>query len=317
MRRRAAARADLRLVLRPVPRRHPQHPRRGRRAAPRDEHRVRRAATTTYQVDEVGYNQLRQVTEHDRCRPGEVGYVVANVRGVQETRAGDTIFDADHRAASALPGYRDIQSMVFAGIYPDRREAVRRAARRAREAAAQRRLAALRAGVVDGAGLRVPLRVPGPPAHGDRAGAAGARVRPRPHHHRAERGVPRLQDRRRHGARSRIPRTMPHGAGVDRIEEPFVKARILAPADYIGAIMTLGHGAARRVPDMQLPRRRAASNSTSSFRWREIILDFYDKLKTVQPRLRLARLRVPRLPRERAGEARHAASTAMPWTPSA
>ena len=44
--------------------------------------------------------------------------MVANVRSVQETRAGDTIFDAANRAAEALPGYQDVHSMVFAGIYP-------------------------------------------------------------------------------------------------------------------------------------------------------------------------------------------------------
>ena len=75
------------------------------------------ASNETYEVDEVGYNQLRQV-KSESLSPGEVGYVVANVRRVQETRVGDTIFDADNRAAAPLPGYQDIHSMVFAGIYP-------------------------------------------------------------------------------------------------------------------------------------------------------------------------------------------------------
>ncbi|HEY4733637.1 MAG TPA: GTP-binding protein, partial [Gemmatimonadaceae bacterium] len=51
------------------------------------------ASESVYEVDEVGYNQLRQVST-ERLGPGEVGYVVASVRSVSETRAGDTIFDA-------------------------------------------------------------------------------------------------------------------------------------------------------------------------------------------------------------------------------
>ncbi|HEU4879470.1 MAG TPA: GTP-binding protein, partial [Gemmatimonadaceae bacterium] len=55
------------------------------------------ASESVYEVAEVGYNQLRQV-KTDELGPGEVGYVVANVRSVKETRAGDTIFDATNHA---------------------------------------------------------------------------------------------------------------------------------------------------------------------------------------------------------------------------
>ncbi|MEO6525717.1 MAG: translation elongation factor 4, partial [Gemmatimonadaceae bacterium] len=75
------------------------------------------ASESVYEVDEVGYNQLRQVPT-DSLGPGEVGYVVASVRSVSETRAGDTIFDANNRAAEALPGYQEVRSFVFAGMYP-------------------------------------------------------------------------------------------------------------------------------------------------------------------------------------------------------
>ena len=70
-----------------------------------------------YEVQEVGYNQLRQV-KADQLGPGEVGYVVASVRSVKETRAGDTVFDATNKADEALPGYQEVRSFVFAGIYP-------------------------------------------------------------------------------------------------------------------------------------------------------------------------------------------------------
>src|SRR5256884_7673577 len=74
-----------------------------------------------YEVDEVGYLQLgHKPTE--QLEAGEVGYFVANVRGVRDTRSGDTVLEADHRDLPLLPGYRDIMSMVFAGLYPTNAE---------------------------------------------------------------------------------------------------------------------------------------------------------------------------------------------------
>src|SRR5205085_2035836 len=149
-----------------------------------------------YEVAEVGYNQLRQV-EADELGPGEVGYVVANVRTVKETRAGDTLIDAALPETPALPGYKDVHSMVFSGLYP-----------------------------TDTTQYET------------------------------------LRD------------------ALDRIEEPYVKARIMAPAEYIGPIMTLG-----------TERRGVYKNMTYldtsrvEFDWEfplgEIILDFFDKLKTI------------------------------------
>src|SRR5439155_22572225 len=74
-----------------------------------------------YEVDEVGYLQLGHKPA-EQLEAGEVGYVVANVRGVREIRPGDTVFDAEHRDVEVLPGYRDIQSMVFACLYPTNAE---------------------------------------------------------------------------------------------------------------------------------------------------------------------------------------------------
>src|SRR6266576_1654836 len=70
-----------------------------------------------YGVDEVGYLQLGHKPA-EQLEAGEVGYFVANVRGVRDTRPGDTVLDAEHRDVELLPGYRDIKSMVFAGLYP-------------------------------------------------------------------------------------------------------------------------------------------------------------------------------------------------------
>ncbi|HEU4474258.1 MAG TPA: translation elongation factor 4, partial [Gemmatimonadales bacterium] len=70
-----------------------------------------------YHVDEVGYLQLGQRPGH-QLEAGEVGYLVASLRDVRDARVGDTILDAHDRATELLPGYREVKSMVFAGLYP-------------------------------------------------------------------------------------------------------------------------------------------------------------------------------------------------------
>ncbi|MBQ8137343.1 MAG: translation elongation factor 4, partial [Clostridia bacterium] len=54
----------------------------------------------------------------DELLPGEVGYISASIKDVRDTRVGDTVTDAANPAAQALPGYKEIQPVVFCGIYP-------------------------------------------------------------------------------------------------------------------------------------------------------------------------------------------------------
>src|SRR5688572_25021165 len=70
-----------------------------------------------HHVDEVGYLQLGQHPT-DQLAAGEVGYLVASLRDVRDAPVGDTILDAANRTTDLLPGYRDVKSMVFAGLYP-------------------------------------------------------------------------------------------------------------------------------------------------------------------------------------------------------
>ena len=133
---------------------------------------------------------------------GEVGFVIAGIKELKAAKVGDTMTLADQPASEALPGFKEIKPQVFAGLYPVEShdyEALRDALEKLQ---AQRCLAAVRAGSFAGAGLRLPLRLPRPAAHGDRAGAAGTRIRHGPHHHRADGGV-RGGAARRHGARDR------------------------------------------------------------------------------------------------------------------
>ena len=96
-------------------------------------------------------------------------------------------------AAAPLTGYKDVKPMVR-GPLPDGLGRLSQPPRRAREAETQRRRARLRARDVPGARLRVPLRLPRAAAHGDRARAARAGVRPRSAGDRAERRLPRADE---------------------------------------------------------------------------------------------------------------------------
>jgi GTP-binding protein LepA len=231
-----------------------------------------------YEVAQVGYNQLRQVVA-DQIGPGEVGYVVANVRSVGETRAGDTILDVTKPDVQALPGYKDIHSMVFAGMYPtdtQQYEGLRDALEKLQ---------------LNDSSLRYEPETSTALGFGFRCGFLGL-LHMEIVQERLEREfdltlvttVPTVEYHLHHtdGTMELLesPAKMPPPDSIERIEEPYVKARIMAPAEYIGPIMTLG-----------TERRGIYKNMTYldtqrvEFDWEfplaEIILDFFDKLKTI------------------------------------
>lgn len=71
----------------------------------------------SFEVTEVGYFEP-DMTQCDILRAGDVGYICASIKNVQDTTVGDTITKQSNRAKEPLPGYRDVQPMVFAGFYP-------------------------------------------------------------------------------------------------------------------------------------------------------------------------------------------------------
>jgi len=236
------------------------------------------ASDSVYEVAEVGYNQLRQV-KTDELGPGEVGYVVANVRSVKETRAGDTIFDATNKASEPLPGYKEVRSFVFAGLYPTdttEYETLRDALEKLQ---------------LNDASLQYEPETSTALGFGFRCGFLGLLHMEivqerllREYELELVTTVPSVEYRvyRTAGTMDLIenPSLMPPATLIDYIEEPYVKARIMAPADYIGGIMTLG-----------TERRGIYKNMTYldtarvEFDWEfplaEIILDFFDRLKTI------------------------------------
>jgi GTP-binding protein LepA len=231
-----------------------------------------------YEVAEVGYNQLRQVPT-DELTAGEVGYVVASVRSVRETRAGDTVFDADNRAAEALPGYRAVKSFVFAGLYPTDTQQYEEL----RDALEKLQL--------NDASLHYEPETSTALGFGFRCGFLGL-LHMEIVQERLEREfnlslvttVPSVEYRVHKTDGDLVlvenPALMPSAAVVDYVEEPYVRARIMSPAEYIGAIMTLGTDRRGEYKGMHY-----IDTERVEFDWEfplaEIILDFFDKLKSI------------------------------------
>ena len=231
-----------------------------------------------YTVDEVGYLQLGQ-RPVDSLEAGEVGYVVANLRGVSDSRVGDTVLDASRPATELLPGYRDVKSMVFAGLYPtdsEQYEPLRDALEKLK---------------LNDASLQYEPESSTALGFGFRCGFLGL-LHMEIVQERLEREfnldlistVPTVEYHVYMTDGSMVlvenPTLLPDPATIDRIEEPFVKARIMAPSDYIGAIMKLGQD--RRGVYLGM---KYLDQTRVEFDWEfplgEIVLDFYDKLKSL------------------------------------
>jgi GTP-binding protein LepA len=232
----------------------------------------------SYEVAQVGYNQLRQV-ETESLGPGEVGFVVANIRTVKETRAGDTVFDASQPDVAPLPGYKDVHSMVFSGLYPTdttQYEGLRDALEKLQ---------------LNDASLNYEPETSTALGFGFRCGFLGL-LHMEIVQERLEREfdldlvttVPSVEYHvyRTDGTMELLesPAKLPDAGLISRIEEPFVKARIMSPSDYIGPIMALAterRGVYKNMSYLDTAR----VEFDFEFPLGEIILDFFDKLKTI------------------------------------
>ena len=76
------------------------------------------ATGAIFDTVEVGYFGAGQFIPCDELEAGEVGYITASIKNVQDTRVGDTVTDNDNPCAEALPGYKKVLSMVYCGLYP-------------------------------------------------------------------------------------------------------------------------------------------------------------------------------------------------------
>jgi GTP-binding protein LepA len=231
-----------------------------------------------YEVDEVGYLQLGQ-QRAEVLQTGEVGYIVASLRNVRDCRVGDTVLDADHRNVPHLPGYREIHSLVFAGVYPtatDQYELLRDALEKL---------------VMNDASLHYEPESSTALGFGFRCGFLGL-LHMEIVQERLEREsnldlittVPTVEYHVHLTDGSQMvvenPSNLPEPGRIARIDEPYVKARIMAPADYIGPIMALGQERRGVYLGMEY-----IDTTRVEFEWElplgEILLDFYDRLKSL------------------------------------
>ncbi len=231
-----------------------------------------------YEVAEVGYNQLRQVPTTS-LGAGEVGYIVASVRSVKETRAGDTVFDAENNAKDPLPGYQAVKSFVFAGVYPTDTQQYEEL----RDALEKLQL--------NDASLHYEPETSTALGFGFRCGFLGL-LHMEIVQERLEREfdldlvttVPSVEYHvfKTDGTEFLVenPALMPPASVIDWVEEPYVKARIMAPSDYIGPIMTLGTERRGEYKGMHFIDQ-ARVEIAFEFPLGEIILDFFDKLKSI------------------------------------
>ncbi len=232
----------------------------------------------TAEVEECGVLHMkRQRTES--IEAGNVGYVIAGLKNVRDTKVGDTITMAHHGATEALPGYKVVKPMVFAGLYPTNSDDF-----------AELRDSLEKLSLNDSSLVYVP-ESSGALGFGFRCGFLGL-LHMEIIQERLEREfnqslittVPNVEFRviLTNGEVVTIdnPADMPDPSEIDHVEEPYIKAQIITPTEYIGNIMKLGMERRGNWKDTNyLDPTRA--DISYEFPLNEIIFDFYDKLKSL------------------------------------
>ena len=240
--------------------------------------RIRSMATgREFDVTEVGvFTPALKPT--DSLGAGEVGYVAASIKSVAETKVGDTITDASNPAKEALPGYKQVQPMVFCGIYP------------ADGADYENLKDALDKLVLNDASLSYEPETSLALGFGFRCGFLGL-LHMEIIQERLEREfdldlvttapsviykVTKLD-----GTKLSIdnPSNLPPPAEIAYMEEPMVEAHIMTPSDYVGTIMELCQEKRGVFIDMTYMEETRV-NIKYELPLNEIIYDFFDQLKS-------------------------------------
>ncbi len=235
-------------------------------------------AEATYKVEEVGVFGLKRVPMPELLA-GQVGYVVAGVKTVADTRIGDTITHEDRPAAEPLPGFREVKPVVFSSIYPvatdDYPELVD----------------AIEKLTLNDASLTYHKDSSQALGYGFRCGFLGL-LHLEVVQERLEREfglsliltVPSVRYHIYLNDKTMLevenPAYFPDPSNIEHCEEPYIKASILMPERYIGAVMTLCLERRGENPNYHYPSKGRVELSFE-LPLAEVIYDFYDKLKTV------------------------------------
>ncbi len=236
------------------------------------------ASDKTYEVEELGFMRMNRVRTGE-LSAGNVGYITASIRNLHDTKVGDTIthFDVAKRGEQ-IAGFKEVKPMVFSGIYPadnddfeDLREALSKLA-------------------LNDSAISFEPESSTALGFGFRCGFLGL-LHMEIVQERLEREfeqnivttVPTVRYKllKTNGEIEFIesPAQMPPATAVEEISEPYIKAQIITPTEYIGAIMKLcmdRRGA--YVATNYITETRVELTFTLPLG--EVIFDFYDKLKS-------------------------------------
>ena len=233
------------------------------------------ALGTEFEAEELGYMSPSRVPV-PALEAGEVGYVVTGLKDVSSLRVGDTLTPRRHSAAEPLPGYKDVKPMVFAGLfptdsddYPELRDALEKLK------------------LNDGALFYEP-ETSTALGFGFRCGFLGL-LHMEIVRERLEREfdldllvtAPNVAYRveRREGGLVEVhnPADMPRE--LERIEEPYIRASIIVPKEYVGAIMELCNERRGAFDHMEYVSEERV-HLVYELPLGEVVLDFYDQLKS-------------------------------------
>jgi GTP-binding protein LepA len=226
-------------------------------------------------------DQLGVFTPHSVSRQtlsaGEVGFVIAGIKELNEAKVGDTLTHADRKAEASLPGFKEIKPQVFAGLYPvesNQYEGLRDALTKLR---------------LNDASLQFEPEVSQALGFGFRCGFLGLL-----HMDIVQERLEREYDmdlittaptvvyevRLRDGTELRVenPAKMPDPSKIEEIREPIISASIFLPQEYVGAIITLCTQKRGVQKNMQYLGRQVLLSYEMPLN--EVVMDFFDKLKS-------------------------------------
>ncbi|HPV54149.1 MAG TPA: translation elongation factor 4 [Syntrophales bacterium] len=233
---------------------------------------------TTYRVEEVGRFALARLKKDALCA-GEVGYLIAGVKTVADVRIGDTITHDDRPAGNALPGFKEIKPVVFSSIYPISSEDY------GDLATALEKYKLNDASLVYTKDSSVALGL------GFRCGFLGL-LHLEIVQERLERefdqaiilSVPSVRYRftLKDGSVVHVdnPANYPDPASIEKAEEPFIRATMIMPEKYLGAVMKLCTEK-RGVSSTMNYLGPGRVELTYEMPLAEVLFDFYDRFKTV------------------------------------
>lgn len=231
----------------------------------------------TFDVTEVGVFSPKTV-QRDYLMVGDVGYITASIKSVQDTRVGDTVTLADNPAQEALAGYRKMNPMVFCGLYPidtsrynDLREALEKlqlndAALQFEPETSQALGFGFRCGFLGLLHMDVVQERLEREFNLELITTAPSVI----YHVNLTDGTQLVVDN---------PSDFPDPSKIQNVEEPFVKANIMVPNEYVGAVMELSQRKRGEFITMDyLDDYRV--NVVYNIPLSEIVFDFFDKLKS-------------------------------------